>query len=71
MKDGMFVFMFKVWYNEEFDVDEPYQVRYVVASNKEEACKKLNEFRKELVSAGFADFKHISEPSVEVENVIY
>ena len=46
------------------------QERYVLAETEEEAEEKIEKYRKEMVSKGFADFIIQPNPSVEIENVI-
>ena len=69
----MTVFTFKIYHLDgngqpitNFDIQE----RYVLAKTEEEAEKKLDEYRKEMVSNGFADFVLLGCPTVELENVI-
>ena len=51
------------------DYDEN-QVRYVLADTEKEAERKLDAYRKDMVSKGFADFKVYANPLVELEGVI-
>ncbi len=47
------------------------QYRYVAAETEEEANEKIEAYRKHLVSIGYADFEVVSNPIVEINNVIY
>lgn len=62
----MFVFNFKVCY-----AGDPYaQHRYVVASDDEEARQKLQEHIDFLAERGYARPVYISDPTVEIQNII-
>lgn len=69
----MTVFTFKIYHLDSngqpitnFDIQE----RFVLAETEEEAEKKLDKHRKEMVVNGFADFVVLGCPTVELENVI-
>jgi hypothetical protein len=68
----MTVFKFRIFHLEKgciADINEK-QLRYVLADTEEEAVKKLDKYRKEMISKGFADFILFGCPTVETENVI-
>lgn len=63
MKD---VFRFTIY----FAINDTYQHRYVVAESEEEATAKIEAYRMDMVNQGFAFFRIIPHPIVEIENVI-
>lgn len=69
----MKVFKFKIYHldknNRIIDFDEN-QERYVVANTEEEAEKKLDKYRIEMMKQGSCDFALIGCATVELENVI-
>ncbi len=69
----MTVFAFTILHTDKngkiIDINEN-QERYVLAATEKEAEKKLDEYRKKMVSEGFCDFIVWPNPTVELENVI-
>ena len=63
----MFVFKFKVFYD---IADEDAQYRYVVASDDEDARAKLQEHFDFLAERGYSRPAYISDPTVELQNII-
>lgn len=63
----MTVFKFNIYFKNDSFNDK--QERFVVASNEEDAIKKIEEYRKSMISDGFDDFTY-SDAYVEIENVI-
>lgn len=64
----MTVFRFRVYF-EGFEDDV--QFRYVVAHDLTMAYCKMHKYIEDLVKEGFARMYYVSEPEVEIENVIY
>jgi hypothetical protein len=69
----MTIFEFRIFHLNEkgciADHDEK-QFRYVAAETEEEAERKLDAYRKDLIKKGFADFMVCGIPNVELEGVI-
>lgn len=70
MKDAT-VFKFNIWFkNSDGTIDHDFlQTRFVVANTEEEAERKLDAHRKQLIKDGFADFIY-TYMGVELNNII-